>query len=144
MRAQVRRPSAQKKMGCGASKQEEANELVSNPPLPKGHKFLAELAFLSEVQQGWRSKTAPCPDHLGWLAQLGDDAIAKWVKEITDTSTKRRDLEEAGTTVEAFEAWGEAIGPAIDDKSISPYALQITWEVGKHANLARDGTVAQF
>ena len=93
--------------------------------------MLAELAFLAEVVQGWRTQQG-APDHLVWIAALGDDAISKWVKDTVNTSTKRRQLEEAGTTVEAFEEWGNAIGPKIDSKEISPYALQLTWKVGKH------------
>jgi len=129
-------------MGCGGSTASPAQQLVSNPPLPKGHRFLAELAFLSEVMQGWRGSQG-APDHLAWIAVLGDGAVAKWGKEVTHTSTKVSELEQAGTTTEAFQAWVDEIGPAIEDKSISPYALQISWEVGKHAKLSH-GELARF
>ena len=131
------------KMGCASSTPTEAQSLVSNSPLPKGHKLLAELAFLSEVQQGWRDARAQCPPHLQWIAVLGDDAIAKWVKDTCATSTKRKEIEEAGSTVEAFEGWGNAIGPKIEAKEISPYALQISWEVGQHATVAH-GDLARY
>ena len=118
--------------------------------------FLAELAFLAEVTQGWRNSlgqkqgaqdygggtTGKAPEHLAWLARLGDRACEKWVLEITDTSTKRRQLEELGCTVEAFREWGSAIGPAIEEKKISPYAMQLTWKVGKFGGGAQSHTLS--
>ena len=111
--------------------------------MPKGHPLLAELAFLSEIVQGKRVSSDPCPEHLGWIAILGDGAIEKWVKEVLATSTKRKQLEEAGTNSEAFEEWAMALGEGIESGSISPFALQITWEVGQHACVAH-GELARF
>lgn len=129
-------------MGCGGSTP-AAESLVSNAPLPKGHPLLAELAFLSEIVQGKRVSSDPCPEHLGWIAILGDGAIEKWVKEVLATSKKRKQLEEAGTTSEAFQEWAMALGEGIESGSISPFALQITWEVGQHAGVAH-GELARF
>lgn len=129
-------------MGCGGSTP-SAESLVSDAPLPKGHPLLAELAFLSEVVTGKRVSSDPCPEHLGWIMVLGDGAITKWIKEVVGTSTKRKQLEEAGTTVEAFEAWATDLGAAIEKADISPFALQISWEVGQHAGVAH-GDLARF
>ena len=111
--------------------------------MPKGHPLLAELAFLSEIVQGKRVSSDPCPEHLGWIAILADGAIEKWVKEVLATSTKRKQLEEAGTDSEAFQEWAMALGEGIESGSISPFALQITWEVGQHASVAH-GELARF
>ena len=102
-------------MGCGGSTAAAAEALVSEAPLPKGHPLLAELAFLSEVVQGKRVSSDPCPEHLSWIMVLGDGAITKWIREVVATSTKRKQLEEAGTTVEAFETWATELGAAIEN-----------------------------
>lgn len=130
-------------MGCASSSNNyEITNLVSQAPLPKGHKYLVELAFLSEVQKGWRTQQG-APEHLAWIAALGDGSMDKYMKEIVHTSSKRKELEEAGTTPEAFKEWVDKLWPAVDEGKISPYALQITWEVGQHANVAH-GELARF
>ena len=127
-------------MGCGSSSPDDANP-VTNHPLPKGHHFLAELEFLVEVIHDIPREPGRDYSNLEWLLRFEGDPIIKWADEVINTSTMRKELEEHSVTSESFKEWAAAIAAKVAHKSVSAYALQITWRVGKHASVA-DGVLA--
>lgn len=127
-------------MGCGSSAPEEPNPVTAHP-LPKGHRFLAELEFLVEVLHDIPRENDRDYSELDWLLRFEGDIIDKWADEVVNTSTMRKELEAHNVTPEAFKRWAGAISAKVAEKSVSAYALQITWKVGKHATVG-DGVLA--